>query len=388
MAKTLITPRQLQPWTEAEAQMLFASTLYNLALLKTTAGKEELDRLQGVTSSVQEQLDSKLDKQKLKIATNVDWTDDTTTATALAIAQKVESAVANAQIGGAMAFKGNWSTKPAPTTAAPIKAGYTYTYDSGTPPTGATLEPGDMLVAAVDITSATEAANAANWVIVQTNIAGAVTTIESELVNGRLLIGKGGKTIGQDTTTGILKVTSGVPSAATKSDVADVVGSILTISDKADTPQFNLNLGDVLKIASTGPGGDISFNPTTKEVVIEFPQHISIQNGTAVNGQYISGLSIGSDGVITITRANLPPDVTQVSKTTTAITGTKNGTNRVFTLPENAVAGSVMLFLNGQCLVQGSDYTLSGTGNRTITFATDANIPVATDVLSVYYIKL
>ena len=388
MAKTLITARQLQPWTEAEAGAVFADTLYNLELLKTVAGKAELDRLQGVTSSIQTQLNAKLDKASLKNSQAVDWTSDATTATALAIARRVEAEVASAQIGGAMAFKGKWSEKQTPSASTPIKAGYTYAFDQGTPPTGTTVEAGDMLTAAIDITTTAQVADPASWVIVQTNIAGAVSTIEQELTQGRLVVGKGGKTIGTTALTGLLKATAGVPAVATKQDISSLVGTALTIADGNGVSKFSLALGDALRLYTIGKAGSLSFNPTTKAVSINFNQFVETQTGAAVAGQYVSGISIASNGLVTVTRAALPPDVTLIAKNTTSIEGTKDGTNKVFTLPENAVAGSVMLFLNGQCLVQGSDYTISGTGNRTITFAADANIPVASDVLSAYYIKL
>lgn len=387
MGKTLIRPGQIKPFTEAEALELFAQTLYNLALLKTTATKTELDYLSGVASPIQIQINEKLDKTKLKSNGAVDWTDDTTTATALAIARRVEEAVANAQIGGAMVFKGKWRTKPMPTTAAPIKAGYTYTYDSGTPPTGATLEAGDMLTASIDMKTTADANNMANWVIVQTNIAGAVTTIESQLLEGRILVGAGGKTIGQANVTGLLKGTAGVVSPASKSDVVTLVGNAVTIGNASGAGVFNLSLGDILSFASSG-GASVTFDAATKKVVISAPPSVSIAAGAPVNGQYITGLSISSDGTISVTRATIPADVTMVTKTSTSISGTKNGINTQFVLPENVVAGSVMLFLNGQCLVQGVDYTLSGAGNRNITFASDSNIPVATDTLSVNYVKM
>ncbi len=387
MGKTLIRPGQIKPFTEAEAIELFSQTLYNLALLKSNATKEELDHLSGITSSIQAQLNNKLNKSSLVGDGLVDWTSDLTTATSLAISKRIASEVANAQIGGAMLFKGRWSTKITPSTATPIRAGYTYTYDSGVGPAGVSLEVGDMLTASVDITTPADVSNAINWVIVQTNISGAISTIEQQLTEGRLIVGGGGKTVAAANITGILKATAGVPTAATKQDVSNVVGAAITIGNSDKVGQFNLMLGDILSIAQSG-GANISFDATNKRVTIFAPPAVSIPAGAAVSNQYISGITIDSNGVIAVTRASMPADVSIVSKTTTSIAGLKNGTNRTFTMPENAAAGSVMLFLNGQCLVQGVDYTLSGAGNKTITFAVDANIPVATDVLSVNYVKI
>lgn len=386
MGKTLINPRQIKAFSEAEVLALFAETMFNLGLLKTNATKEELDYLSGVTSSIQEQLNAKLDSVKLKKDGEVVWTDDTTAATALAISRRIEQAVANAQIGGAMVFKGNWSARPTPTAQIPIKAGYTYVYDSGVAPTGVTVEAGDMLTAAVDITSGTQALNASSWVVVQTNIAGAVTTIETSLTSGRLLVGAGGKAIGVSNLTGLLKASAGVVDVAGAADIANVVGTAVSVGNATQQSQFNIKLGEMLSFAAGG-GGAVIFDATKRMVTFTAPPRVTA-NANAVAGQYITGITVNaSTGVITVTRATMPADVQQAYKSNVSVSGTKNGTNVTFTLPENVIATSVMLFLNGQCLVQGVDYNLSGTGNKTITFAADSNIPLSSDSLTASYVK-
>lgn len=99
---------------------------------------------------------------------SADWTSDTLTASAAAIAAKIQDSIAGAS--GAMVYRGAWSTAATDT----IKAGFVYVYDgNGTAPTGVTLENGDTLIAKQDNASVT---NANHWTVVQVNITGAVTT--------------------------------------------------------------------------------------------------------------------------------------------------------------------------------------------------------------------
>lgn len=62
--------------------------------------------------------------------------------------------------------------------------------------------------------------------------------------------------------------------------------------------------------------------------------------------------------------------------------GTIDGANKTFTLAHApSPASSLILFLNGEFMVQGTDYTLSSV---TITMD-DGSIPVANDLLTAYY---
>ncbi len=63
--------------------------------------------------------------------------------------------------------------------------------------------------------------------------------------------------------------------------------------------------------------------------------------------------------------------------------GTKNGSNTIFTIANTPVTGSEMLFVNGQLMDAGAgnDYTISGT---TITLAV---APLSTDKLLITYWK-
>lgn len=177
----------------------------------------------------------------------VNWSSDTLTASAAAIAAKIQSEIAG--VTGAMQFRGAWSTASAADIllSTGIKAGYTYVYDSGTAPTGLTLEVGDTLIAKTAMTSSTYL-TASNWVVVQVNITGAIT--EANLVTQL---------------------------------VAHLASS-------------NTNL---LSIAA-GTGA----NAGKVLLTVNFP---TISGGSAETGKYISSISINATtGVITVTKATLP----------------------------------------------------------------------------------
>lgn len=390
MGKTVLRVEQIEQINLAKATMLFAQGAISAEKLVTNATDEELNYLSGVTSAIQTQLNAKFEKGSLKSDGGVVWTDDTTAATAKAIATYVANQIAAAQIGGAMVFKGNWSAAPTPSAGTPIAKGWTYVYDSGTAPTGLTVEAGDMLVAVADITTSAGKVLASNWTVVQSNISGAVTTVEAALTSGKLLIGGGGKTIALSNFSGLLAATAGTPRAAVE---ADLPTHYHTLGVDVGGTTGAIKIGtDILKFASAG-GGSLSYNDTTKTLTINFPTipDISVSNGTVESGKYISGIS-GSGHALTVTKAALPTiplAAGSVYVTNIVPSGTKDGTNLVFTLPENITATTLQLTLNGQLLTPGStaDYTLSGTGNRTITFVTGAVIPIASDSLLASYIK-
>lgn len=390
MGKTQLRVEQIEQINLAKALLLFANGAISADKLVTNATDAELNFLSGVTSSIQTQINAKLDANKLKADGAVVWTDDATAATSKAIATYVANQIAAAQIGGAMVFKGNWSTSPVPSVGTPIAKGWTYVYDSGTAPTGLTVEAGDMLVAIGDITTPAEKILATKWTVVQSNISGAVTTVEAALTSGKLLIGGGGKTISLSNFSGLMALTAGTPRAALAGDLPSHNHSLaLNIDSVAGT----LSVGaETLNFAKTGDG-TISYNDTTKTITFNFPTipTISITNGNAEAGKYISQITSSGNNVTVVKAAlpTIPAAAGSVYVSNVVPSGTKDGANLVFTLPEAIIATTLQLFLNGQLLTPGAsaDYTVSGTGNRTITFITGAVIPIATDSLLATYIK-
>lgn len=371
MGKTKIRPDQIRQILESDLGELIAQGIIGAQYLKTNATDAELNFLSGVTSAIQTQLNSKLPKTNVKNVASVDWSSDVYAATAKAIAAKITAEISAAQIGGVMAFKGKWST--APSTSA---QGYTYVYDSGTAPTGITLEVGDMLVAAVANASKS---NASHWTVVQSNLSGAVTAAET-LTNSVLLVGGGGKTAKKLSLSGLLAVDNGVPRQATEADLPS--HNVLKV--KVGTTTDTMKNGDTLAFSSSGVG---SLTYSNGVLTIKFP---SVSGGNAEAGKYISGATV-SNGTISFTKASLPSiseEVSALYKAGVALSGTKDGVNKVFTLPENVVASTVSIMLNGVQLTNTVDYTLSGTGNKTVTFAADGFTPDTTDSLTANYVRM
>lgn len=183
----------------------------------------------------------------IQALSSVNWSSDSLTASAAAIAAKIQSEIAG--VTGAMRFRGAWSTASAADIllSTGIKAGYTYVYDSGTAPTGLTLEVGDTLIAKTAMTSSTYL-TASNWVVVQVNITGAIT--EANLVTQLL------------------------------SHLASSNTNLLSIAEGTGT-----NAGKVL-------------------ITVNFP---SVSGGSAESGKYVSAVSINATtGVLTVTKASLP----------------------------------------------------------------------------------
>lgn len=371
MGKTKIRPDQIRQILESDLGELFALGIISAQYLKTSATDAELNFLSGVTSAIQTQLNSKLPKTNVKNVASVDWSSDVYAATAKAIANKITAEISAAQIGGVMAFKGKWSVAPSTSTQ-----GYTYVYDSGTAPTGITLEVGDMLVASVDNASKT---TASHWTVVQTNISGAVTAAGT-LTSGKILVGGGGRTVKSSALTGLLAVDAGTPRVATETDLP----THKVLSVKVGDAVGNMNNGDALEFVSSGVG---SLSYAAGVITIKFP---TITGGTAEAGKYISGVT-ASGGKLQFTKSSLPSIPAEVSalyKAGVSLSGTKDGVNKVFSLPENAVAATVSIMLNGVQLTNTVDYTLSGTGNKTVTFASDGFTPDTTDSLTANYMKM
>lgn len=165
-----ITIRQIKGCaTDQELQSLLGNSDITL---------QDIAWLTSLTGDVQSQINSKFASSNVHGYGDVTWSSDTIVATAKAVKDMVDTAIASAQIGG-VSFQGSWSEKSSPEVT-PIRKGYSYVYDSGTAPTGVVLEAGDYLIAKVDITTSAGVLVASNWVIVQTNIDGALTTIDDE----------------------------------------------------------------------------------------------------------------------------------------------------------------------------------------------------------------
>lgn len=365
--QTKIKQEQLEKITISNVNSAIADSAIPANKLVANVTDSELGCLTGLEASIISLLAEKLAKNKLIKDGFVDWNDDTIAATALAIKQKIQTEVTTAQIGGSMIFKGAWSTAIIDNN---VKAGYTYVYDSGTPPTGHTLEAGDMLIANVNNPNTT---TAANWLAVQTNISGAVTSIETSTADGQLAVfsGTNGKAIKKSSLTGLVKLNNGVPSVAGGNDLPSHDHNI-TIN--LNEGSLEVQTGDAFIITGMNAASTHLFND---KMVINVP-YVSVFNGAAQAGKYVSGIGI-QDNIISVVLATLP-----IAKTQITPTGALNGTNKVFTIPESIVAGTEEVIINGQTITRGVDYTISAS---TITLATDTYIPVSDDIIRVNYVK-
>lgn len=272
----------------------------------------------------------------IKSVANANWGSDTLTVSAAAILDKIRSEIAG--VSGAMQFRDNWSA--AATDAASvtgIKKGYVYVYNgTGTAPTGVTLENGDTLISNTDSADPTDATD---WIVVNVNITGAVTLANLvESLNAKV-VGAGSVSISAPTT-----------------------GS---------------NAG---KLVITGA----------------FP---TINNGPAVSGQYVTGMSINASGVITLTRASLPQatDYRRYKVVGETPDGNINGTNGTFvTLHRPYSSDLVAVYVNGvrQKEGLGNDYSIdipvsgNNAGYGVIKFVDGAYIPQSGDTLLVDYIAM
>lgn len=118
----------------------------------------------------------------------------------------------------------------------------------------------------------------------------------------------------------------------------------------------------------------------------------SFTAGNVTTNANLTGMvtSVGNATTV-VTNANLTGDVTSVGNATTlakffkadAVTGTQDGSNKVFSIATAVSANSEMIFVNGQLLTPGSsnDYVISST---TVTFQAAFTAPAATDVIRAY----
>lgn len=343
MSITQIDPRQIEKLNAITIQYLIDTGAIPASLLVAGVTDAELNFLAGVTSGIQAQLNARFLNANFKNTSAVVWTDDLTAVSAAAIAAKISAEIAAAQIGGVMAYKQGWSQVPATIPLASIKAGWTFTYDSGSAITGWTLEAGDQIIAKVDNPSLTKAAN---WQVVQANISGAVTSVEAAVTDSQVAIfsGTSGKILKKLTLTGLLKCVNGVLSAATASDL----------------PSHT------------------------------HPTNVSVNS--AVVGAFIDAIKFKQGGSVTITWDDATkelfisvPTVAKIDwKFNASLSGTQNGTNKVFTLPEAIILASESIYLNGVMLTRGVDYTISGT---TVTLSSELFAPETKHTLRANYIK-
>lgn len=211
----------------------------------------------------------------IQAVSGVNWGSDTLTASAAAIAAKIQSEIGG--VAGAMLYRGAWSTAATDT----IKKGYVYVYSGsgngsiGSGATAVTLEPGDTLIANRDSASVS---NPDHWTIVNVNITGAVTDANlAAKLQGALASGNtNALTIAAGTGANAGKVvltvnfptvtTSGTGNAVVGISINPTTGVITVVKD---------NVGDVmLKNIVTGESLTPGSSMTT--VKLADPEHFAL----------------------------------------------------------------------------------------------------------------
>ena len=119
----------------------------------------------------------------------------------------------------------------------------------------------------------------------------------------------------------------------------------------------------------------------------------SLTAGNVTTNANLTGMvtSVGNATTV-VTNANLTGDVTSVGNATTmakyfraaVVSGTQDGSNKVFTIGAAIKTGSEQVFVNGQLLTPGAsnDYIYDGT--TTVTFQAAFTAPAATDTIRIY----
>ncbi len=198
----------------------------------------------------------------IQALSSVNWGSDTLTASAAAIASKIQSEVAG--VAGAMLYRGAWSTAATDT----IKKGYVYVYAGsskgsiGTGSAAITLEPGDLLIANRDSASVS---NPEHWTIVNVNITGAVTEANlKDMMLSKLVSGNANAlsiAAGTGSNEGKVVLTVNFPTVTTSGSGSVVTGisinpttGVITVT-KGDSGDMKLT--DIVTEESLAPGSSM-----------------------------------------------------------------------------------------------------------------------------------
>jgi hypothetical protein len=151
----------------------------------------------------------------------------------------------------------------------------------------------------------------------------------------------------------------------------------------------SLIVSQTMTLTSGGSGQTFTFPSTTATIA----RTDAAQTFTGV--QTFSSTIVGSingNAATVTTNANLTGDVTSVGNATTlavfhratAVSGTQDGSNKVFTLANTPKTGSEQIFVNGVLMLPGvgNDYVLSS--GTTVTFQAGFTAPAATDNIRAY----
>jgi len=110
---------------------------------------------------------------------------------------------------------------------------------------------------------------------------------------------------------------------------------------------------------------------------LTIPQIGFIAFGAKSDGLYLRNGSAPEEKILTVTAYKIAYDVDVI--------GSRDNSNTIFTLPEEYIAGTTRVYLNGLRLQNGNGYDYTETSSTQISF----NYPiVSTDLIVIDYIKL
>ncbi len=157
-------------------------------------------------------------------------------------------------------------------------------------------------------------------------------------------------------------------------DALRVKAAGITNTMLAGSIDLTAKVTGVLPVANGGTGQS---SYTDGQLLIGNSSGNGLTKATITQG---SGITVtNGNGTITIAAAG----GAATAQKATAVSGTQDSSNKIFTIANAVTAGSEQVFLNGQLLTPGSsnDYVISGT---TVTFQAAIDAPASTDTIRVY----
>lgn len=168
--------------------------------------------------------------------------------------------------------------------------------------------------------------------------------------------------------------------SATTTDIGAATGNYVNVTGVTTITGLGTVQAGTRRIVNFNGALTLTYNATS----LILPTAASIVTVAGDTAQFVS-LGAGNWVCISYQRASGAALVggSSTYQRATAVSGTQNSSNKVFTLASAVSANSEQIYMNGQLLTPGSgnDYTLSST---TITFDATFTAPAATDTLRAY----
>ncbi len=168
--------------------------------------------------------------------------------------------------------------------------------------------------------------------------------------------------------------------SATTTDIGGAIGNYVNVTGTVTITGLGTVQAGTRRIVNFTGILTLTYNATS----LILPTTANITTAVGDTAQFIS-LGSGNWVCVSYQRASGTALATGAStfQRSTAVTGTQDGSNKVFTIANAVSTLSEQVFLNGQLLNSGSsnDYVISST---TVTFQAGFTAPASTDVIRVY----